>query len=109
LVEIGPTEDVLVESFHPYTMGLKNAFLGVRDERREIISIPGVPPSLIDPPHGCRFHPRCPFADEPCSEKEPGMEEISPGHLVACHYHEAAREMRQLAKDPERWTQERRP
>jgi oligopeptide/dipeptide ABC transporter ATP-binding protein len=107
LVEIGPTEDVLVDSFHPYTMGLKNAFLGVRDERREIISIPGVPPSLIDPPHGCRFHPRCPFADATCSQKEPGLAEVSPGHFVACHYHRAAPEMRQVAKDPERWTQER--
>lgn len=107
LVEIGPTEEVLVEAFHPYTMGLKNAFLGVRDEPREIISIPGVPPSLIEPPSGCRFHPRCPFANEPCSEKEPLLEEISPGHFVACHYHRDAPEMRRLAKDPERWTQER--
>ena len=107
LVEIGPTEEVLVEALHPYTMGLKNAFLGIRDERREIISIPGVPPSLIEPPQGCRFHPRCPFAKEPCSEKEPVLEELSPGHLVACHYHRAAPEMRRLAKDPERWTQEK--
>jgi oligopeptide/dipeptide ABC transporter ATP-binding protein len=109
LVEIGPTEEVLVEAFHPYTMGLKNAFLGVRDERREIISIPGVPPSLIEPPPGCRFHPRCPFANEPCSEKEPLLEEISPGHFVACHYHRAAPEMRRSAQDPEKWTQERIP
>lgn len=107
LVEIGPTEKVLGQPFHPYTMGLQNALLGVRDERREIISIPGVPPSLIDPPPGCRFHPRCPFADKPCSEKEPGLEEISPGHVVACHYHRAAPEMRRLAKDPGKWTKEK--
>jgi len=107
LVEIGPTEEVLVEAFHPYTMGLKNAFLGVRDERRDIISIPGVPPSLIEPPSGCRFHPRCPFAKEPCSAKEPPLEEIAPGHYVACHYHRAAPGMRQSAQDPERWTREK--
>jgi len=107
LVELGPTEEVLVEACHPYTMGLKNAFLGVRDEPREIISIPGVPPSLIEPPPGCRFHPRCPFADDPCSEKEPVLEEISAGHYVACHHHRAAPEIRRLARDPERWTRER--
>lgn len=107
LVEIGPTGDVLGEPFHPYTMGLQNALLGVRDERREIISIPGVPPSLIEPPSGCRFHPRCPFAQQPCSEKEPMLEEISPGHFVACHYRRAAPEMRGLAKDPERWLKEK--
>ena len=107
LVEIGPTEEVLSEPFHPYTMGLQNALLGVRDEQREIISIPGVPPSLIQPPHGCRFHPRCPFAQADCSEKEPGLEEISPGPFVACHYHRAGPEMRRLARDPGRWTKEK--
>lgn len=106
LAEIGPTEEVLVEAYHPYTMGLKNAFLGVRDERRDIISIPGVPPNLIDPPPGCRFYPRCPFAKAPCSAKEPLLEEIAPGHSVACHYHRDAPEMRRLAQDPERWTRE---
>jgi oligopeptide/dipeptide ABC transporter ATP-binding protein len=106
LAEIGPTEEVLSEPFHPYTMGLQNALLGVRDEQREIISIPGVPPNLIVPPRGCRFHPRCPFADDRCAQKEPGLEEVAPRHLVACHYHRAAPEMRQLAKDPRKWTQE---
>jgi oligopeptide/dipeptide ABC transporter ATP-binding protein len=106
LAEIGPTEEVLSEPFHPYTMGLQNALLGVRDEQREIISIPGVPPNLIVPPRGCRFHPRCPFADDRCAQKEPGLEEVAPRHLVACHCHRAASEMRQLAKDPRKWTQE---
>ena len=62
LVEIGPTDKVLITPCHPYTMGLQNGLLGVRDERREIISIPGVPPNLINPPPGCRFQPRCPFS-----------------------------------------------
>ncbi len=103
LVEIGPTEDLLVEPHHPYTMGLQNGFVGVRGELREIISIPGVPPSLIDPPPGCRFNPRCPFSEEHCSEEEPSLEEASPGHRVACHFFLRSPKMRLAARKPETW------
>jgi len=103
LIEIGPTENVLLEPYHPYTMGLQNGVVGVRGERREIISIPGVPPSLIDPPSGCRFHPRCPFAEERSAEEEPVLQEVSPGHWVACHFHRNVSEMRLAARKPETW------
>lgn len=106
LVEIGPTDKVLITPCHPYTMGLQNGLLGVRDERREIISIPGVPPNLINPPPGCRFHPRCPFAQERCVAEEPPLEEISPGHRCACHFFPDADAMRREAKKMSVWTKE---
>jgi oligopeptide/dipeptide ABC transporter ATP-binding protein len=105
LVEIGPTEEVLLQPCHPYTMGLQNGLLGVRDERREIISIPGVPPNLISPPSGCRFHPRCPFAAERCIREEPCLEDISPGHRCACHFYPNASVMRLEAKKTSIWTE----
>ena len=106
LVEIGPTEKVLIAPCHPYTMGLQNGLLGVRDERREIISIPGVPPNLINPPPGCRFHPRCPFSQERCVAEEPPLEEISPGHRCACHFSSDGSAMRREAKKMSVWTKE---
>lgn len=105
LVELGSTNKVLLEPCHPYTMGLQNGLLGVRDERREIISIPGVPPNLINPPSGCRFHPRCPFAAERCISEEPALEEIAPGHRCACHFSPNASLMRSEAKKTSVWTE----
>ena len=106
LVEIGPTDKVLISPCHPYTMGLQNGLLGVRDERRDIISIPGVPPNLINPPPGCRFHPRCPFSRERCVAEEPPLKEISPGHRCACHFSPDAEAMRREAKKMSVWTKE---
>jgi peptide/nickel transport system ATP-binding protein len=52
----------------------------------ELESIPGSVPNLVDPPTGCRFHPRCPRAGEICGEVLPPLEEMSPGHFAACHF-----------------------
>lgn len=104
LVEIGPTESILLKPYHPYTMGLQNGFVGVRGELKNIISIPGVPPSLIDPPSGCRFHPRCPFAEDRCSEEEPVLEQAADGHQVACHFYHRSLDLRRAAGKPETWT-----
>jgi oligopeptide/dipeptide ABC transporter ATP-binding protein len=108
LLEIGPIEKVLLEPSHPYTMGLQNGLLGVRGERRDIISIPGVPPNLLDYPAGCRFHPRCPFGEERCTSKRPVLEEVSPGHWVACRLHgERVQERRLAARESGIWTRGR--
>ncbi|MEV4165090.1 ABC transporter ATP-binding protein [Nonomuraea dietziae] len=80
------TADVIVSApRHPYTQALISSLpeVGVRYEERRLQGIPGRPPSLLDPPKGCRFRSRCPLAFERCAE-EPPFAEVAPGHSVAC-------------------------
>ncbi len=84
LVEIGPTEAIFKSPHHPYTEGLMSAFPSIRGEKRELATIPGEPPNLLNPPPGCRFHPRCPYATAECKEKEPPLTPFEEGHLAAC-------------------------
>jgi peptide/nickel transport system ATP-binding protein len=86
IVEIGPLWDVYSDPQHPYTEALLAA-VPVPDPRaRRTHPMPkGEIPNPIDPPSGCRFHPRCPRAKEGCDEREPRLVEVSPGHMVACH------------------------
>ncbi len=88
IVEIGPTDEVLKNPAHPYTLALIQAVPSIakRKEKRRSIHITGEVPNAVNPPSGCRFHPRCPFADELCKTKEPELVEISNGHFVACHH-----------------------
>jgi oligopeptide/dipeptide ABC transporter ATP-binding protein len=95
-------EDVFRTPFHPYTLGLMNAFPDLADRERELIAIPGTPPSLSDPPSGCRFRTRCPFATALCTE-EPPLIEVGPGHVAACHYVDQAARFRESARDPATW------
>jgi peptide/nickel transport system ATP-binding protein len=85
LVEVGPAQEIRDAARHPYTQGLLRAFPTVRAEIAEAESIPGAPPSLRQPPSGCRFHPRCRLAVDVCHEREPELLELGPGHLAACH------------------------
>lgn len=85
IVEYGPVEEVFTKPLHPYTQGLTQAFPDMYAERAPIVSIPGTPPNLINPPTGCRFHPRCPLADEECARIDPTLvEKGRRGHQVAC-------------------------
>lgn len=88
---------------HPYTLGLCNAFPDFSDTGRELISIPGAPPSLVSPPTGCRFHQRCPFATTRCIHEEPPLHQVAAGHVAACHYVDRAAEFRRMAQNPETW------
>ena len=107
IMEFGATRDVLSEPFHPYTMGLQNAFPNLAGAAGDLISIPGFLPDLRDPPKGCRFSARCPFADELCVDVPPPATEVRSGHRVECHYSVKAEEFRALAKKPETWRQRR--
>lgn len=88
IVEIAKPEEVVDSPLHPYTVALVAA-VPVPDPRLKIGMIPikGEISSPINPPSGCRFHPRCPMAEFPmCREKEPQLEEKVHGHLAACHF-----------------------
>ncbi len=82
--ESADTRTIFLNPKHPYTESLLKAVPRL-DRRRELVAIPGNVPNLIDPPTGCRFHPRCPYAIDVCKEKVPLLEEAEPGHFVACH------------------------
>ncbi len=86
IVEYSETEELYQNPLHPYTKGLFSAALPSHpDLVQEDVVLSGEVPSPINPPHGCRFHPRCPFAMDKCSEETPEQKEVSPGHLVSCH------------------------
>ncbi|MGY4305675.1 peptide/nickel transport system ATP-binding protein [Bradyrhizobium sp. USDA 4369] len=87
VVELGPVEQVWATPAHPYTRALLAAMPSSDPERRtEVPPISGDPPNPIDPPAGCRFHTRCPFAEALCSNIAPGLTELDTmGHQAACH------------------------
>ena len=86
IVERARTEALFTQPLHPYTQALFSAALPSHpDVTREEIILPGEVPSPIDPPSGCRFHPRCPVAKSECAEVEPAEIDFAPGHMVACH------------------------
>ncbi|TYR33176.1 ABC transporter ATP-binding protein [Mesorhizobium microcysteis] len=103
IMETGPVREVFRLPAHPYTMGLTNAFPTLEGAKRELISIPGTPPNLLNPPKGCRFAARCPFAEERCREEAPALRQVSGDHATACHFPERAEEFRVIASRNETW------
>ena len=91
LAEYGAAKDVFLDPQHPYTQGLIRSFPDIYGPRDLPPWIPGQPPNLLDPPPGCRFTPRCPFAFDPCSKVDPSPYETSPGHVASCHLRAPAR------------------
>ena len=87
LVEIGSAMQVFSQPLHPYTLQLVAA--GAADTPIRPLGAAGDLPSPINPPHGCRFHTRCPFATPLCSEEAPVLREIRPGHMGRCHHIES--------------------
>jgi oligopeptide transport system ATP-binding protein len=86
-VEFGDTETLFQQPLHPYTWGLIDS-LPRHDvsEKGDLCPIKGQPPSLIDVPSGCAFHPRCPYAKEICTTDVPELRTITDGHRAACHF-----------------------
>ncbi len=85
IVEQGAVSDIFSRPEHPYTQELMRSTISL--STRKLHYIPGAPPDLVDPPPGCRFHPRCPQAMEVCRAKEPVGVEIRPSHLAECWLH----------------------
>jgi peptide/nickel transport system ATP-binding protein len=102
VVESGPVGAVLESPLHPYTMGLAHAFPDVAGGAAALVPIEGSPPSLLAPPAGCRFAPRCPFALARCSEAPPLA---GAAHAAACWRAAEAPGLREAAARPETWTQ----
>jgi peptide/nickel transport system ATP-binding protein len=87
LVEVGPTEDVVRSPVHPYTQALLASVPGSRRSAHERVVLQGDVPSPVDPPTGCRFHPRCPRATDVCRVEQPLLTIHGPaGHEAACHH-----------------------
>ncbi|MFQ6106275.1 MAG: ABC transporter ATP-binding protein [Thermoplasmata archaeon] len=86
LFEFGDIVSIFERSANPYTIGLTGAFPSIKGERKRLISIPGSPPDLSAPPHGCRFHPRCKFAQDICRKEEPKSVEVAKNHWSMCHF-----------------------
>jgi len=84
LVEVAEAVALYDKPLHPYTQGLLKSIPNISLEAQKLETMPGSPPDLIEPPTGCRFHPRCPHAMEQCSSIEPPMKEVENGHRAAC-------------------------
>lgn len=84
MAELADAEAVFKFPIHPYTYALMGAFPSIKGEKRELTTLPGEPPDLLNPPTGCRFHPRCPRATAQCQQETPPFVKHSPDHFAAC-------------------------
>ena len=85
VAEVSSTREVFRSPLHPYTQLLMKAIPNVKKPTASLKTIPGTVPDMIDPPSGCRFHPRCPFAMDICVKASPPLEEVQKDHHVACY------------------------
>ena len=87
IVELAPATELYMDPKHPYTEALLSAVPRTDpDQKSQRIILAGDVPSPANPPAGCKFHPRCRYAQAICSEQEPQLEEVRPGHFAACHF-----------------------
>jgi oligopeptide/dipeptide ABC transporter ATP-binding protein len=94
IVELTDRDSLFTTPLHPYTEALLSAVpLPDPDAERQRVVLTGDVPSPINPPAGCRFHTRCPYAEPRCGIEEPPMREVRPGHHVACHLREPVRQL----------------
>jgi peptide/nickel transport system ATP-binding protein len=87
IAELTTKKELFDEPLHPYTVSLMSAIpIPAPEVKKKRVVLQGDVPSPLNPPSGCRFHPRCPIAKDICSKEEPPLKEIKPGHYVACHF-----------------------
>lgn len=103
IMEQAKSIDLFESPYHPYTLGLKNAFPSIKDLDQELISIPGSPPSLIGLQTGCPFEARCPFSSDRCKKDVPEVVVKKKFHHVSCFRHMDAPELREQAKKLSTW------
>ena len=84
IVESADVADLFADPQHPYTIGLLGSIPRLDVDRERLATIEGMVPSPNNQPKGCRFAPRCPFADRRCRQQPPPLRDIAPAHLVAC-------------------------
>jgi peptide/nickel transport system ATP-binding protein len=89
IVEIAPTDELFRAPNHPYTQALLANVPRLEARKHRFEAVKGEIPSPLDPPPGCHFHPRCPFAFERCRVERPVLKEIAPGRMSACHLNDA--------------------
>ena len=85
IVEHTSTTELFEKPLHPYTQGLMKSIPKRKEKKKFLDPIKGIVCSLLDPPPGCKFHPRCEEVMEVCSREEPHLVEVGPGHWVSCH------------------------
>ena len=90
LVELGDKREIFANPQHPYTAGLLNSIPRMDAQERWLTPIPGSVCNMLEPPEGCKFHPRCSYAMDVCRQEIPQFKEVAPGHFAACHLHEQA-------------------
>jgi len=86
IVEESSGQNIFTRTLHPYTEGLLGAFPSIIGSRKRLEAIPGSPPSLLTPPSGCRFHPRCKHAQDICTTVPPPYVSPEAGHRALCHF-----------------------
>ena len=87
LVELGPTDELFANPLHPYTVGLLKSIPRLDTQTKYLTPITGSVCNMLEPPQGCKFHPRCPHAMDICTQEIPRLREVASGHFVACHLH----------------------
>jgi oligopeptide/dipeptide ABC transporter ATP-binding protein len=87
LVELGTKNELFAHPLHPYTVGLLNSIPRLDTETKYLTPITGSVCNMLQPPQGCKFHPRCAHAMDICAQEVPRLKEVAPGHFVACHLH----------------------
>jgi peptide/nickel transport system ATP-binding protein len=85
IVEVAPARTLFDRPLHPYTQGLMSSFPSLDGKQEKLTGIPGSPPNLLQPPSGCRFHPRCPKCQPVFTQIVPKLVEVERDHWVACH------------------------
>jgi peptide/nickel transport system ATP-binding protein len=99
VAEEGTVDEIFTRPHHPYTWGLLGSLPRIDADVERLVQIPGQPPSLLNPPNGCRFHPRCPYVMDVCESTVPRLLPVpeAPHHLQACHLDEPTKD-REAAK-----------